>query len=149
MKQSISSAFTFYFKVILPALWIPFFGVGAIVSSFNMTTSDLPFGRFFPLLMWLGGSIFIYWAGVGLKKVSIDETTLYVSNYSKEILIPRAEIQAVTENFWINTHPVTIHLKSPSPFGSKIKFMPKLRFFAFFRSHPIVEELIKSPGWRN
>ena len=44
-------------------------------------------------------------------------------------------------NPWLNLHPVTIHLNSPSEFSDKIVFMPKVRAFAFFSSHPVVDEL--------
>ena len=54
--------------------------------------------------------------------------------------IPLSEISDVTENVWINIHPVTIHLRAPSEFGSRIVFMPKVRFFDF-SSHPVVNEL--------
>jgi hypothetical protein len=73
--------------------------------------------------------------------VRVDDNFLYVSNYLKEITIPLSQIYDVTENLWINIHPVTIHLKTPSEFGDKIKFMPTVRYFAWFQSHPIVEEL--------
>jgi hypothetical protein len=82
-----------------------------------------------------------YWGGVRLKEVSVDENFLYVSNYVKEISIPLSQIQDVTENRWLNSHPITIHLRSPSEFGDKIVFMPKVRFLAFWSSHPVVSEL--------
>jgi len=50
----------------------------------------------------------------------------------------------VTENFWLNVHPVTLHLKNPSEFGRKIVFMPACRFFnSWWISHPVVGELNK------
>ena len=93
------------------------------------------------LFIWLAGSAFIYWGCVRLKEVSVDTEFLYVSNYIKEITIPLSEIFDVTENLWLNIHPVTIHLKSPSEFGAKIVFMPTVRFFSLFSSHPVVSEL--------
>jgi hypothetical protein len=84
--------------------------------------------------------VFFLWDALRLKVVNVDEHFLYVSNYLKEIAIPLSNIYDVTENFWLNTHPVTIHLKSPSEFGGRIVFMPKTRFL-FFSSHPVVKEL--------
>jgi hypothetical protein len=77
---------------------------------------------------------------VRYKEVSVDEEYLYVSNFIKEIAIPLSDIVDVTESRWLNTHPVTIYLKSPSEFGNKIVFMPTIRFFGF-TSHPVVSEL--------
>ena len=84
------------------------------------------------LFGWIVGCVFIYWICIRLKEVSVDDDFLYVSNYRKEIAIPLSEIYDVTENVWVNIHPVTIHLRSPSEFGDKIVFMPTTRFFAFF-----------------
>ena len=92
------------------------------------------------LLVWIAGSAFLLWDSFRLKAVSVDENLLYVSNYLKEIAIPLSHIYDVTENIWLNTHPVSIYLKSPSEFGGRIVFMPKTRFL-FFSSHPVVKEL--------
>jgi len=102
--------------------------------------ADTNFKRVF-LIGWVFGCAFIYWSCIRLKEVSVDDNFLYVSNYLKEISIPLSKIYDVTENVWLNSHPVTIHLTSPSEFGEKIVFMPKIRFFAFFSSHPVVNEL--------
>lgn len=100
-----------------------------------------PVAKWFVLWVLVVGSAFIYWSCIRLKEVSVDDDFLYVSNYLKEISIPLSNIYDVTENVWINIHPVTIHLSSPSEFGDKIIFMPKTRFFALFSSHPVVKEL--------
>jgi hypothetical protein len=130
---------TFLMKIIFPALWIPLFGLGAVTVLFIPSKGEFP--MIIPLIMWVAGSFFIYWTCIRLKAVRVDENFLYVSNYLKEISIPLAQIYDVTENLWINIHPVTIHLKTPSEFGEKIVFMPTLRYFAWFQSHPIVDEL--------
>jgi hypothetical protein len=62
------------------------------------------------------------------------------ANYLKEISIPLSDVYDVTENFRVNIHPVTIHLKTPSAFGDKIRFMPQSRVL-WFGSHPVVGEL--------
>jgi hypothetical protein len=128
-------------KVIFPALWIPLFGLGALTAFFGgFKGADENF-RWMFLFAWVAGSAFIYWSCVRLKEVSVDDDYLYVSNYIKEARIPLSEIYDVTENVWLNIHPVTIHLKSPSGFGDRVIFMPRVRFFSFFSSHPVVAEL--------
>jgi hypothetical protein len=89
---------------------------------------------------WIAGTIFIYWGCVRLKRVRINDSAIYVSNYLKEIRIPFDAVASVTEIRWINIHPVTIHLRSATEFGDRITFMPKIRIFNW-RSHPVVEEL--------
>ena len=128
-------------KIILPAIWIPLFGFGVFMIFLGGMNGG-PSSKWELLLVWVAGSAFTYWSGAPLKEVSVDDNFLYVSNYFKEISIPLSEIYDVTENKWLNIHPVTIHLKSPSEFGGKIVFMPKVRF-AFFGSHPVVNQLKK------
>jgi hypothetical protein len=128
-------------KVILPGIWIPVFGIGALSGFLRPVQGPEDSPKWVFLFMWIAGSVFICWGSVRYKEVSVDEEYLYVSNYIKEITIPLSEIVDVTENRWLNTHPVTIHLKSPSEFGDEIVFMPTIRFFGLFGSHPVVSEL--------
>ncbi|HEV8591966.1 MAG TPA: hypothetical protein VGQ55_07665 [Pyrinomonadaceae bacterium] len=147
MKRQLSSLQTFLFKIIFPAIWIPMFGLGAVVMFF--TPSDGKSGSspgWFFLLLWIAGSAFIFYFAIRLKEVSVDYGFLYVSNYLKTVKIPLSQIYDVTEIVWINIHPVTIHLRSPSEFGTKIVFMPTMRYFAFFSSHPVVAELKQMAG---
>lgn len=140
MKRRLSSLQTFLMKVIFPVFWTTIWGIGTVVMFFTEEGKTAP-PKFIFLLIWIIGTAFLYWSCMRLKAVSVDEDLLYVSNYLKEISIPLSNIYDVTENRWINIHPVTIHLKSPSEFGDKIIFMPKVRVFSFFSSHPVVAEL--------
>ena len=137
MRRTLSSYETILVKFVLPLVWIPIFGAATI--SMLVRASNEPAAWMF-LLMWIAGSVFFLWDLKRLKFVSVDDNFLYASNFLKEIAIPLSDIYDVTENIWLNTHPVTIHLKSPSEFGNRIVFMPTVRF-AFFSSHPVVAEL--------
>jgi hypothetical protein len=128
-------------KIVFPAFWISLWGVGTLMMFLGRLEGTGETLKWVFLFVWMVGSAFIYWSCVGFKKVNIDGDFLYVSNYIKKISIPLSEIQDVTEIVWLNIHPVTIHLKSPTEFGDKIVFMPRVRVFAFFSSHPVVAEL--------
>jgi hypothetical protein len=141
MKRRLSSRQTILMKFIFPAFWIPLFGFGTLSMFLNVFEGPDPPPKWIFLLAWVAGSVFIWWGCVRLKEVSVDDNFLYVSNYLKEIAIPLSDIHDVTENRWVNIHPVTIRLKATSKFGDKIVFMPTARFFAFFSSHPVVSEL--------
>ena len=141
MKRRLSSRQTVLVKFIFPALWIPLFGFGTLSMFLNEFEGPAPPPKWIFLFAWVAGAVFVWWNGVRLKRVSVDDNFLYVSNYLKEIAIPLSDIHDVTENRWVNIHPVTILLKSSSEFGDKIVFMPTARFFAFFSSHPVVSEL--------
>ena len=139
MRRRISSHQTVLVKFILPPLWIGIWGFATLMTFAR--GSHVETFKWILLGGWVAGTAFMYRTCIRLKEVSVDDGFLYVSNYVKEIVLPLSEIYDVTENLWVNTHPVTIHLKSPSEFGDKITFMPTTRPFAFFSSHPIVEEL--------
>src|SRR5215207_347830 len=147
MKRNLSSSLTVYFKVLLPCLWITTLGVGVIGAFLgNDPRAAAAPPSFFLLAVWILGTAFLYWFCVRLKSVSIDGEFLYVPNYLKGIAIPLSNIYFVRENKWLNIHPVTIHLRTPSKFGNKITFMPKTRLFPLFDSHPVVKELKSLPN---
>ncbi|HTC05693.1 MAG TPA: hypothetical protein VK749_19955 [Xanthobacteraceae bacterium] len=55
--------------------------------------------------------------------------------------MPVGLIDCVTENRWINIHPVTVHLSGDTEFGSKIVFMPKARMALVWSPHQVVGEI--------
>ncbi len=63
------------------------------------------------------------------------------SDYRREIAVPLAEIEDVSENWWMSHHPVTLHLRNDTPFGRKITFIPKFRLSSSRRTQFIVNEL--------
>ncbi len=146
MVKTISSAQTFLMKVIFPIFWITGFGFGTLSLWLNM--GHVKGGGVPPaemkwqfLVIWILGTTFILWACSGLKRVRIDSKNLYISNFRREIVVPLSNLMDVTENRWINIHPVTLHFRMPTDFGQTISFMPTARFFAIWSAHPIVAEL--------
>ena len=79
----------------------------------------------------------------------MDDEGLVVSNYFREVRIPRRKISGVSENRLLNHHPVTITLREDLGFGRRITFMPTARFFALWSSHPVVSELRRWAGLRD
>lgn len=146
--RTLSSAQTFIMKYVFPVIWISAF---ALVTLLMFVSPDAMHdengGPVNPALKWLFffativGAAFIRWLCFPLKRVRMDERSLYVSNYRDEILVPLADVSIVTENRWVNIHPVTIHLHRETEFGDRIVFMPKIRWFAFWSSHPVVAEI--------
>src|SRR5438552_17309498 len=144
-KRTLSSAQTFLMKFLFPTIWISGFGLGTLAlflgALHGSDNSPPPEGmKWVFQAAWIAGTIFIYWGCVRLKRVRIEDSAIYVSNYLKEIRIPFDAVADVTENRWLNIHPVTIHLRSATEFGDRITFMPKIRIFSW-RSHPVVAEL--------
>jgi hypothetical protein len=134
-----SSRLTFFYKVIFPVIWISGFGLGMIGVEL---AHDPPLAvKFTFATVWVLGTVFIMWLCAPLKRVRADDRALYVSNYLKEIPVPVGLIDRVTENRWINIHPVTIHLSADAEFGRKIVFMPRARMALVWSRHPVVGEI--------
>ncbi len=144
--RMISSRQTFFAKFVLPTLWIGIFGavtlalwLGLFWGS-QMSGPPLPLKWTFLAVLLVGGTIFLR-TTARLKRVRIDGDTLLISNYRTEIRVPVSDIVDVTENRALNHHPVTITLRHETEFGRTITFMPKVRPFLLWRSHPVVPEL--------
>lgn len=145
--RDLSSAQTVLMKTVFPILWIGAFTVATIslfLSPESWHGSDGPPDsglKWFFLIMTIVGTVFIWRTGMRLKRVRMDGKALYLSNFSNEIIVPLVNVAEVTENRWLNMHPVTIHFHSETEFGSQVTFMPRIRWFAFWSSHPVVEEI--------
>jgi hypothetical protein len=146
MFRTISSNMTIFYKLIFPILWIGGFGVGAVglfssvfAGSQGKAVPDAIKWQFLAILVL--GSAFIYWACVRLKRVTLRDGNLLISNFRTTVVVPIADIERVTENRWINIHPVTLHFFRETEFGKQVVFMPKIRFCGFLSSHPVVQEL--------
>jgi hypothetical protein len=153
MIRYVSSVQTFWMKFLLPAGWILVFGLGTLglwLGIMHGRNNELPPEemKWLFLFIWVAGTSALLWMAATLKRVRLDSKCLYVSNYLRETSIPLSNVKDVTENRWANYHPVTIHFFDATEFGEKITFMPKLRYFGFWRSHPIVDELKQLAGAR-
>jgi hypothetical protein len=142
MQRTLSSAWTFIEKIVFPVVWIGGFGLGTGALYIGKGGAPPPpeMKKVF-LGGWLLGSGFIYWFCVRLKRVRIDDEALYISNYLKEVRVPLRDIAEVSENRWVNIHPVTIEFRSDTEFGRSIMFMPQMRWSFGWSSHPVVAEL--------
>jgi hypothetical protein len=143
--RTISSGQTILMKFIFPVAWIGLFGLGTMVlwlaPPHARGGAPPPEMKWEFLVAWIVGAAFVLWASGGLKKVRLDDETIYISNYVREIGVPLGLIEEVRENRWINIRPVTIQFRHSTEFGDKITFMPKTRVFWPWTPNPIVAEL--------
>lgn len=72
-----------------------------------------------------------------------------VADLRSRIEIPFSAIERVERSFWANPETITLVLKTPSAFGSRIRFIPSLRFMPL-GSHPTFKMLAEKfdPGTR-
>jgi len=137
MRRTLSSLQTTPIKIFLPIIWIILSFIASRLLFFTQSTDASERRIFLFVCAVLTASV---WDALRLKVISIDDRNIYILNYTKEISIPLSEILNVTQNRWQRGEHVTIHLQSQSEFGCKIRFLPKVRFFAFGQ-HPVVREL--------
>jgi len=145
--RTLSIRSTFYMKFILPILWIGAFTAVTLSlflspESWRYANGDDPGGlKWVFLFMTLLGTAVFGSVWMPLKRVRMDDGSLYISNYLTEVIVPLANVAEVTESRWLGNHPVTIHFRSATRFGSRVTFMPKIRWFYFWPPHPVVEEI--------
>jgi len=139
-ERTLSSAWTFWAKVLFPTIWVFAFGYVTFLWSGGPLQTKIVF-----MVVWIAGTMSILWAYARLKRVRVDERQLYVSNYLREIDVPFSAITNVKQNRWINSRPITIYFRHATQFGDKVTFMPKLRI-SFWRIDPVVNELRQLAG---
>ncbi len=142
MYQKLSSLQTVLMKFVYPVVFgiVAAYNLISLAVSGNLNKMDFTSLWFF-MLFGFAFFAFVYWTCVPLKKIGVDDKFLYISNFREEVSVPLSYIKDVKEIVWLQHHPVTIYLKTPTQFGDKIIFMPKFRFLAFYSSHPVVREL--------
>lgn len=139
---TLSSLQTFYMKFVLPIIWISAFATGTVALFVSPDPNpDAAFVKWLFPAFTVVGTVFLWRTCMRLKRVRMDDRALYISNYSTEIVVPLRDIAEVTENRWINIHPVTVKFHRATEFGSQIVFMPKARWFGFWSSHPVVGQI--------
>lgn len=135
-SSMMSSAWTFCYKFIVPALWAVAIGVAAI-STFTNERVLVAIA-----VVWAVAGVAILRLCVPLKRVSLEDEALLVSNFRTEWRIPYSLIAEVTQNRWIKLRPITIRLTRDVGCGDAVVFMPYVRLRWHFRDEdPEVEEL--------
>ena len=136
-ERVISSKDTFFYKIILPVfLLICATILPAAVYLYDKKNNAV--AAVFVFLFLLISVALFFLMTKALKKLSLADGFLYVSNYRKEIAVPLSNIEKI---LWFgDMRPTMIYLKTPSEFGKKVNFYPNIKA-QYNESNPIVEEL--------
>jgi hypothetical protein len=140
----------------VPSIWIGGFGWGTL--QLWLHPADVVFDgvrggatrhdQLSFLAIWVVLTpLIVAWAR-WLKRVrSPPDGMLLVSNYLTEVAIPLSDVERVTQNWWLGTRPVVIHLRHESPFGRSIALIPGgFRRTFFGREDYVVGELRELAG---
>jgi hypothetical protein len=71
----------------------------------------------------------------------LRDGVLVISSFGKSIEVPLSEIEKATASRFSNPELIKIRFRSPTAFGSKITFIPPIRYFHGFSRHPLAAEL--------
>ncbi len=136
MKRQISSKDTFFYKIILPVFFL--ICAAVVPSSVYLYDRNNNFvaAVFVFIFLFLSAAL-LFLMTKALKKLSLDDNILYVSNYRKEIAVPLSNIDKILR--FGDIRPTIIYLRTPSEFGKKINFYPNITVISGL--NPIVEEL--------
>ncbi len=143
----LSSSTTFFQKYILPLALPCFFGtlvwydiIHPMLTSKGVSLADA-FGNIFILSLM---AIIIYEVlrnYICIKRVSIYQNTITISNYFREATI---RLEFISNVSWSRLHNVIIvTFNGETGFGNRITFRPKLKLW-FFKDHPTVEDIKKA-----
>ena len=145
---TISSPLTFFYKFLFP---IPFVGmVVALACQMFLTDRGMldKFGHPIPgwiaWLVFLGTTAMVTWCGIScwrLKRVSLDDNALFVSDYFQRISVPLTDLESVEETRSVSPRQVILKFGRVTEFGTTVRFMPPIRQTRIFSEHPVLEQV--------
>jgi hypothetical protein len=127
---------TLFNKLLFPAVWLALI-CGTLLSVFVRTghISIASDARFLAVL-FLVGTAFMAWFSLRLQRVGYSGKELVISNYWREARIPFDQVEAVAPVWWYRGRLVRIQLRSQSPFGQVVYYLPKWGFIRCLWSSP-------------
>ena len=160
MQRTLSFRHTGLLKFALPPIWLGIvsYGVWQLWSRPEDVLVDYDAGPATAALTWLflalvAVSLLVMFAFVlPLKRVRLAPDGLRVSNYVREINIPFGEIARVRQNWLPTFRLVTLDLRTETPLGRRVIFMPagsqRMAFWRaeYRREDDLVSELRRLAG---
>ncbi len=123
-------------KLLFPVVWLALIS-GIFLSVFVRTGHISIAGSFrFLAVVFLIGTAFMVWFSVRLRRVGYAGKELVISNYWREARIPFDQVEAVEPVWWYRGRLVRIQLRSQSPFGQVVYYLPKWGFIRCLWSSP-------------
>jgi len=120
----LSSVLTPVYKFAFPAAFGAVLIVAAAVRAWEIA---VPFAV---------AALFLLLLAAPLKRVWLRGGTLVVSNYFRSCEVACTEIAEVLEKRLINVRPVWVFFKAPTPFGTRLAFIPRLSAVPFWKTPP-------------
>ncbi len=125
----LSSNATLFWRVFTPVFGTVFF-TGLLLVFWLTDEEDLYLPssvwlpRFILLAVWAGWVFFVWRTLWRLKRVDVDDTHLYVTNYWSTVRYPWQDVERWEEKRRLGRRVVNFWLKAPGRFGQVISFLP-------------------------
>ncbi len=145
MQRELSSSATVWWKFIFPLIWISGFGAGTValwLGAFHGRDNQPPpiWMRWQFLGIWLVASAFLIWFSSRLRRVSLRDGQLIVSNFFREVSIPVTVMTRVRQSYMSRPPTIIIYLDRQTPLGRRVVFVPEGRSH-YLSEHPMTTEL--------
>ncbi len=142
----ISSRMTFFYKRVFPIIWfgglLVFIAFGSIGALSSGRFPALPF-LIVPLLMMAFGYFIMKKLIFDLVDEVVDVgDALMISNGDRQERVAFSDIMNVSYSPFVNPPRVTLSLRTPGIFGSRVTFCAPIRLVPFSTS-PVIDALIE------
>jgi len=139
--QQVSTSLTLFIKFFIPIFWtVIVFGFTLAVWTLDASYfAGVPIQtfRYGILIFLLTGVVFFYFTMLRLKRVEMDQTHIFVTNYFKNFKYPWSNVENIEERDFVVFRSIHIVLKTPGTFGKKITFVASRRKFnSFIKENP-------------
>lgn len=134
----ISSSLTLVLSIFIPVFWFVFFGSLCLFFVLQ-DPEDLPFSNPRPfkigfITFYLFFGFCIYYFLFQLRRVELDDTHIYITNYFKTIKLPLDQVEAISTIHAFGLNRVKIRLAFKSSLGKKIRFICDQARLDYFKS---------------
>jgi hypothetical protein len=145
---NVSSNSTVFLKYFLPTIWTVFFGTLFVVILFagqvRVGSMDSTIFKFVYGFAFLSIIALLYFTVFKLKRVELNEKSVYVTNYVKIYRYPFSSIESIKSYHYGWSLIYRIELKEAGFFGKRITFLAhKKRLVNFLKENPEVALALK------
>ena len=139
--QRVSSNLTLFLRIVLPTMWLVFFGAFTFVTIF-LKNEEIPifqtlYFKLGTLTFFLIGMIFLLLTVFRIKRVDMGEDNFYVTNYFKTYRYTYNSIADLSESNYLIFKTIRLKLKEKGAFGTSIRFIQSRTLWdQFFKQHP-------------
>lgn len=134
----ISSSLTLVLSIFIPVFWFVFFGSLCLFFVLQ-DPEDLPFSNPVPIKIgfiafYLFFGLCIYYFLFQLRRVELDDSHLYITNYFKTIKLPLDQVVSFSTIHLFGMNRVKVRLAYKSSLGKNIRFICDQARFDYFKS---------------